>query len=134
MYQATIKHRLSKIDQENVLSNLEKWKKENPADNFFFRPYELNPDDNGEQPEEEDFDEDEEEGITITEQSTLKRSLLFVHQSVWQRQLLAKYGNSLCLLDATYKTTKYALPLFFTTGKYSERLRVLFRVEYCTHI
>ena len=26
MYQATIKHRLSKIDQENVASNLGKWK------------------------------------------------------------------------------------------------------------
>mgnify|MGYP000498274191 CR=1 FL=1 len=23
------------------------------------------------------------------------------------------YGNEICLLDATYKTSKYALPLFF---------------------
>ena len=115
MYQATIKHRLSKIDQENVASNLGKWKKENPEDNFFFRPYELNPNYNDKQLEEEDCDEDE--GITINEQSSLKHSLLFVHQSVWQRQLLAKYGNSLCLLDATYKTTKYALPLFFLAVK-----------------
>ena len=27
-------------------------------------------------------------------------------------QLLKKYGNEMCLLDATYKTTRYALPLF----------------------
>ena len=37
-------------------------------------------------------------------------TLLFVH---WQQQLMVKYGNTLCLLDATYKTTKYSLPLFF---------------------
>ena len=117
MYQATVKHRLSKIDQENVTSNLGKWEKENPEDNFFFRPYELNPNGNGEQMNEEDSDENEEEDITISEQSSLKHSLLFVHQSVWQRQLLAKYGNNLCLLDATYKTTKYALPLFFLAVK-----------------
>ena len=28
-----------------------------------------------------------------------------------------RYGNSLCLLDATYRTTKYALPLFFLAVK-----------------
>jgi len=38
--------------------------------------------------------------------------LLFVHQTQWQRRLLRRYG-SICLLDATYKTTRYALPLFF---------------------
>ena len=88
---------------------------ENPEDNFFFRLYELNPNYNDKQLEEEDCHEDE--GITINEQSSLKHSLLFAHQSVWQRQLLAKYGKSLCLLDATYKATKYALPLLFLAGK-----------------
>ena len=28
-----------------------------------------------------------------------------------------RYGNDLCLLDATYKTSKYALPLFFLCVK-----------------
>ena len=28
-----------------------------------------------------------------------------------------KYGNHICLLDATYKTTKYAIPLFFVVLK-----------------
>lgn len=28
-----------------------------------------------------------------------------------------RYGNSLCMLDATYRTTKYALPLFFLAVK-----------------
>lgn len=45
------------------------------------------------------------------------QSLLFVHQTVHQQRLLEKYGNSICLLDATYKTTRYALPLFFLATK-----------------
>jgi hypothetical protein len=47
----------------------------------------------------------------------LEKSLLFVHQSAWQRRLLLKYGNDLCLLDATYKTTRFAVPLFFLVVK-----------------
>ena len=39
-------------------------------------------------------------------------TFLFVYQETWQQKLLLKYGNILSLLDATYKTTKYALPLF----------------------
>ena len=30
---------------------------------------------------------------------------------------MQKYGNSICLLDATYKTAKYAVPLFFVAVK-----------------
>ena len=30
---------------------------------------------------------------------------------------MAKNGNSICLLDATYKTTKYVVPLFFVAVK-----------------
>ena len=41
------------------------------------------------------------------------QSLLIVHQEKWQKQLLERYGNTLCLLDATYKTMKYELALFF---------------------
>ena len=40
------------------------------------------------------------------------QAFLFVHQEPWQQRLMLKYGNTLCLLDATYKTTKYSLPLF----------------------
>ena len=38
--------------------------------------------------------------------------MLFVHQSKWQAQILQKYGNEICLLDATYKTSKFDIPLF----------------------
>ena len=42
-----------------------------------------------------------------------KQPLLWVHQTDWQKQLLAWYGNTISLIDATYKTTKYDLALFF---------------------
>ena len=43
------------------------------------------------------------------------QSILWIHQSHWQKQLLKKYGNTVSLIDATYKTTKY--DLFFICVK-----------------
>ncbi|XP_052235498.1 uncharacterized protein LOC127847529 [Dreissena polymorpha] len=37
---------------------------------------------------------------------------LFVHQSNAQKHLLERYGQEICLLDATYKTFKFDVPLF----------------------
>ena len=42
---------------------------------------------------------------------------MFVYQSIHMARMLKKYGNEMCLLDATYKTTRYALPLFFLVVK-----------------
>lgn len=39
--------------------------------------------------------------------------LFFAHQKAWQKRLLNLYGNEISLLDATYKTMRYELPLFF---------------------
>lgn len=41
---------------------------------------------------------------------------LFIYQSSWQKRLLDKYG-CMVLLDATYKTTLFDLPLFFLAVK-----------------
>ena len=46
-----------------------------------------------------------------------EKRLLFVHQTAFQQGLLQKYGSSICLLDATYKKTKYDVPLFFVDVK-----------------
>lgn len=46
----------------------------------------------------------------ISEAST---SFLLIYQSAWQRRMLIRYVEELKFMDATYKTTKYALPLFF---------------------
>ena len=97
MYRASIKNRFSKIDQENVADKIAQWQSTNPEDFFYFRPY-------GEATPKNTEGHSEE---------VASNSLLFVHQSRWQRRLLQRYGNDICLLDATYKTTRYALPLFF---------------------
>ena len=44
-------------------------------------------------------------------------SLVFVYQNAEMKRLLQRYGNELFLLDATYKTTRYSLPLFFIVVK-----------------
>lgn len=44
---------------------------------------------------------------------SLHQMFLSVYQEVWQQRLLKRYGSELVVLDATYKTTKYTLQLFF---------------------
>ncbi|KAI8490412.1 hypothetical protein Bbelb_316800 [Branchiostoma belcheri] len=39
--------------------------------------------------------------------------LLFCYQTAWQQRLLHLYGQQMCLLDATYRTCRYSVPLFF---------------------
>nr|XP_047146875.1 uncharacterized protein LOC124819377 [Hydra vulgaris] len=58
-------------------------------------------------------------GVSILEDNDpqLKDSLLFVYQDKWQKRLLLRYGTELLFLDATYRTTRYALPLFFLVVK-----------------
>ena len=41
------------------------------------------------------------------------QTFLYVHQTQWQMRLLERYGNNISLIDATYKTTRYDLALFF---------------------
>lgn len=56
------------------------------------------------------------EEVQVTS-NTCKQSFLFLHQATWQRRLLKKYGDNICLLDATYRTTRYSLPQFFLAVK-----------------
>lgn len=127
MYNATIRSRLSALDQDNVKHLVGNWTKENPDNKFFYRPY-------AKESESGDFlttctgsdentsdNELEECGdeVIITKAGKQEGRLLFVHQTGWQSRLLLKYGQDLAFLDATYKTTKYALPLFFIAVKTS---------------
>ena len=59
---------------------------------------------------DDDDDDDDDKDVSLCD-STSDGGLLVVYQSQWQRRLLARYG-CMCLLDATYKTTRYSLPLF----------------------
>jgi len=73
------------LDQEIVANKIAVWSSQHPDDCWLYRPSD----------------------------SDAGQQLLLVHQSVWQRRLLLRYGQELVFLDATYKTTQYALPLFF---------------------
>nr|XP_047140896.1 uncharacterized protein LOC124815968 [Hydra vulgaris] len=85
------KLRHSMIDQECLLIKCEEWKKCYPSVKVFLRPN-CSGEDGGD-----------------------KCSFLFVYQSQWQQHLLMRYGTEILLLDATYRTTRYSLPLFFLT-------------------
>lgn len=94
MYKARLGLQFSKLDQVNVQEIVTQWKQENRNDKFFFRPYrDPQSEDGGNPPATE--------------------PLLWVHQMPWQQELMTKYGNFISLIDATYKTTRYELPLFF---------------------
>ena len=64
----------------------------------------------------EDDDDNSKDDVKCSKMATSER-LLFVHQSKEQKALMERYGNHLCLLDATWKTTMYVLPLFFLAVK-----------------
>lgn len=83
-----------KDDQEALRRKIETWQKESTQTKFYYRPCSLA--DEVKQPK-----------------ASHKFTFLFVHQELWQQRLLARYGSKLASMDAAYKATKYALPLFF---------------------
>ena len=135
MYQARVTHRFSKLDQENVDALIVKWKKETPADAFHFRPHSsddaaVNDACNSLINDQNDIMSDE-----VPNPKPLasdKNTLLFCHQTADQRELLKKYGDQMCLMDATYRTTKYALPLYFLCVRTNVRYQVVgsFVIQY----
>lgn len=102
IYRARIANMKSLVDQENLQLKIAEWESE-PGVKFFFRPF-------------CDQDDSKIDGIDDLDSMVLdsrgRHGLLLVYQTDWQRRLLRRYGCML-LLDATYKTTRYALPLFF---------------------
>ena len=84
----------SKFDQDNLSAKVKHWKVENQDSFHFFRPYLVGK-------------------VVDDESNSPSQSLLWVHQEKWQRTMLCTYGNCVTLIDATYKTMRYDLPLFF---------------------
>ncbi|XP_066935327.1 uncharacterized protein [Clytia hemisphaerica] len=127
---AANKYRRSKIDQENLEMMINEWRRSNLDDKFHFRRYHSGTAEEAER--QQIYDEN---GNCISEENLVfvfaqlkiiiflhvindgSSRLLFVHQTNFQRRMLKRYGNKICLLDATYKTTKYSLPLFFVAVK-----------------
>ena len=63
--------------------------------------------------------------------SEFEQPLLWIHQEAWQQELMLNYGNTMTLIDATYKTTRYELPLFFLSAKTNVGYSVI--AEFVTH-
>ena len=121
MYMTMVQNRFSKCDQTNVSAKVCEWQRQHLQDLFYFRPYaarqgqaesDIAVPDCANVKDDNYYDEE----VKLTS-NTCKQSLLFLHQTTWQRRLLKKYGDNICLLDATYRTTRYSLPLFFLAVK-----------------
>ena len=125
IYMAKRSLQLSCLDQENARLKIEEWKKTEKESTHFFRPY-IRKDAMNEtaQPtqclhsvEEENKryigNDGIDDTIAIADDGTYDQPLLWVYQTDWQKELLARYGNFISLIDATYKTTRYELALFF---------------------
>ena len=121
IYRAKRALQLSCIDQENVNLLVERWKQTDPGSYHLFRPY-VHAEENsskvkkaGRTPESasSSLPGEEEDMLESNDDINYQQTLLWVHQADWQQDLLARYGNLMTLMDATYKTTKYELALFF---------------------
>ncbi|XP_071840285.1 uncharacterized protein [Apostichopus japonicus] len=121
VHHALVAGRFSGLDQENLENKVADWKAKEKLSNFFLRK--CTSEESHEQaskpireaqiltercfPLTDDNDLDD----NSDEPYVRKNTFLFIHQTVQQKMLLERYGE-LVLLDATYRTTKYALPLF----------------------
>ncbi|CAN7948659.1 unnamed protein product [Ixodes hexagonus] len=97
------KDRFSSLDQTNAQVLIEKYKTEQPDSTFFYRPYQTR--------NEKDSDDDIDDVQQLLEKEC-QDTLLFCYQSKFMRDIMAKYGGYVACMDATKKTTDYALPLF----------------------
>ena len=135
MYKARVAHQFSTLDQKNVDALIAQCKKESPTDAFFYRPHSGDPEatENASEScrnDEEDITPDEVPDPVPS--ASEDQTLLFCHQTVEQSDLLRKYGDQMCLMDATYRTTKYALPLYFLCVRTNVRYKVVgsFVIQY----
>ncbi|XP_072170067.1 uncharacterized protein [Diadema setosum] len=121
IYAARMKLRYAKLDQENLQKQVEEWRTQNPRDKYKLvlatsEPTAETTAQDVEQSLNADDMNDEDEVLPIPKKEE-KATFFFCHQTEYQRHLLQRYGNTLCLLDATYKTTRYELPMFFLAVK-----------------
>ncbi|PJE77343.1 hypothetical protein CI610_03739 [invertebrate metagenome] len=86
------------------MHKVRQWKDEHPDDSWTLRLSSF-----VKRPLNEDEEEDGSDPIMKLQDD----SFLVVFQTVWQKRLLERYGKEVVFLDATYRTTKYTLPLFF---------------------
>ena len=109
----------SKFDQVNLKAMVDEWSESKRAGRFFFRPFikkESSPSSGEESSALSSSTATSSAGPNPAPASSqFTQELIWIHQEEWQQEILVKYGNTMTLVDATYKTTKYDLPLFFVT-------------------
>ena len=128
IYMAKRALQLSCLDQENAHLKIEQWKTTDTESTHFFRPYiqevgsepDSKPKDDsmaslsvGKETNKYVGNDGADDTAAITDDGSYTQTLLWVHQTEWQKELLQRYGNTISLIDATYKTTRYELALFF---------------------
>lgn len=97
IYRAKTALQLSRFDQQNLALLIKDWQTTQPHTSHYFRPYKS--------------------GNDKQQHGDVENDFLWVHQEQWQKDILLRYGNQISLMDATYRTTKYDLPLFFICVK-----------------
>ena len=112
IYKAMMKLHHSKIDELNVLKMIDLWKEDTLADFIYFQPKTSSSDIEYANTE----DDDDILYHVASGNEDVKNNLLFIHMTVAQKSLLQCYNN-LLLMDATYPTCRFMLPLFFLTVK-----------------
>ena len=70
--------------------------------------------------------DDEFKGLPLLDDRTTDK-MIFVYRSHSMERLYQRYGKHLELLEATYETTKYALPLYFLVVQ----AKVNYQVRWC---
>ena len=116
--------RMSHIDQDNLHIEKEKWKQW--ADVYFEKV--INHDIDESDLDESDSDECEDRKHLVgntKQQKQTDRKFAFVYQSTQMKRLNRLYPLSLLLLDATCKTKKHAVPLFFAVVKTNVNYQVV---------
>ena len=93
---------LSVVDQDNAEKLIKKQQELSSESCYHFQPYQLKNPENSSKTK-----------LSRLEAADFETTLLWVIKEAWQQELMVKYGNIVCLMDATYKTTRYDLPLFF---------------------
>ena len=104
IYRAKTALQLSKFDQQNLKLLIKDWQTTQPLPSHYFRPYKC-------------LNSDEQQYSGVNSNPLQANEFLWVHQEQWQKDLLSRYGNQISLMDATYRTMKYDLPLFFICVK-----------------
>ncbi|XP_077529174.1 uncharacterized protein LOC144141492 [Haemaphysalis longicornis] len=102
------KDRFSTIDQENTAVLIERLRTEQPETQVFYRPYAA-----GGCAEASVVNDNVEEMVA----GECEQTLIFCFQTRFMKEMFAKYGASVVCLDATHKTSDYALPLFLLVVK-----------------